>query len=144
MKPSTLARLDMLAAEQETQLLDAIRRHNATLEQTVHQRGMLASYRERLAASWQSGAEVQAVQARRAMQFVNASQGADAQITQAAQRAGEQLEAAITSLGHIQARRRALAEALRKLALQAERAAEQRMERDIPWRPAAGRIRRSA
>jgi flagellar biosynthesis chaperone FliJ len=144
MKPSTLARLDMLAAEQETQLLDAIRRHNATLQQTVFQHGMLASYRDRLAGSWQSGAVVQAVQARRAGQFATASHGADAQIGQTAQRASEQLEAAITSLGHIQARRRALAEALRKLSLQAERAAEQRTERDIPWRPDAGRTRRSA
>jgi len=144
MKPNTLARLDMLAAEQETQLLDAIRRHNATLEQALQQRDMLASYRERLSASWQNGAPVQAAQARRAMQFANASHGADAQIGQAAQRAREQLEAAITSLGQIQARRRALAEAMRKQALQDEREAEQRMERDIPWRPDAGRFRRSA
>ena len=78
---------------------------------------MLASYRERLSASWQNGAPVQAAQARRAMQFANASHGADAQIGQAAQRAREQLEAAITSLGQIQARRRALAEAMRKQAV---------------------------
>ncbi len=144
MKTQTLARLDMLAAEQETKLLEAIRRHNATIAQTAHQRGVLESYRDRLAASWQTGAIVPAAQARRAGQFVTASHGAQAQIDQAAGLAAEQLEAAITNLAKLQAHRRTLAKAQREAARQAENAAEQRQERDMPWRRQAGRARRSA
>jgi hypothetical protein len=132
MKPRLLSRLDLLAAEQETQLLETIRRQNAALKQTDHQRGVLASYRDRLAASWQNGAPVPAAQASRAGQFSAASHGAEAQIDHAAQLAAERLEAALADLAQVQARRRALGEASAKAVRQAERAAEQRLERDMP------------
>lgn len=139
MKPRTLARLDMLAAEQEIQALEAVRRHNATLHQAEEHRGLLAAYRARLAQSWQDGTVLPAAQARRAGQFSAASHGAEGQIIQAAGLAATQLEAAITQLGQVKAQRSALAEALRKAAQAAERATEQRAERDRPWRPASAR-----
>jgi hypothetical protein len=132
MKPRLLARLDLLTAEQETQLLETIRRQNAALKQTDQQRIVLASYRNRLAASWQDGAPVPAAQARRAGQFSAASHGAEAQIDHAAQLAAERLQTALADLAQVQARRRALGEASAKAARQAERAAEQRLERDMP------------
>ena len=138
MKPRTLTRLDMLAAEQETQALEAVRRHNVTLRQAVEHRGLLAAYRTRLAQSWQDGTVLPAAQARRAGQFSAATHGAEGQIEQAANLAAAQLESAITKLGQVRAQRRALAEALRKAAQAAEREAEQRAERD---RPAPGRTR---
>jgi flagellar biosynthesis chaperone FliJ len=139
MKPRTLNRLAMLAAEQETQALEAIRRHNATLHQAEQQRGILAAYRTRLAQSWQDGAIVPASQARRAGQFSAASHGAEGQIMHAAGVAAAQLETAVTKLSQVKVQRRALAEALRKAALAVERETEQRLERDRPWRPAAPR-----
>ncbi len=141
MKPRTLTRLDMLAAEQETQALEAVRRHNAILRQSEQQRGILAAYRARLAQSWQDGAIVPASQARRAGQFSAASHGAQAQIEHAAGLAAAQLETAITKLGQVKVQRRALAEALRKSAQAAEREAEQRLERNRPWRPGITRPR---
>ena len=74
MKPRTLARLDLLAADAGGALLDEIRRHNAALATVAQQRGVLAAYRDRLPASWQSGAVVPAGQARRAGHFAAASQ----------------------------------------------------------------------
>jgi len=133
MKPRTLSRLDMLAAEQERQWLDAIRRASATLKQTEQQRGVLAAYRGRLAASWQDGAVLPAAQARRAAQFITASHGAEAQIDQTAAQAEKQLEASITGLAQIRARRHTLSGMQRKAATQAEREAERRQERDIPF-----------
>jgi flagellar biosynthesis chaperone FliJ len=141
MKPRTLARLDMLAAAQETQALEAVRRHNATLHQAVEHRGLLAAYRARLAQSWQDGAVLPAAQARRAGQFSAATHSAEGQIDQAASLAATQLESAITKLGQVKAQRHALAEALRKAAQLAARETEQRAERDRPWRPNPARPR---
>ena len=141
MKPRTIARLDMLAAEQETQALEAVRRHNAALRQAEEQRGILAAYRLRLAQSWQGGDAIPAAQARRAGQFAAASHGAEGQIIQAASLAASQLESAITKLAQVKARRAALAEALRKAAQAAARATEQRAERDRPHRPGPARTR---
>jgi len=131
MKPRLLGRLNLLAAEQETQLLETIRRQNTALKQTDHQRNVLASYRDRLAASWQDGAPVPAAQARRAGQFSTASHGAEAQIDHAAQLAAERLELALADLAQVQARRRALGDASTRAARQAERTTEQRQERDL-------------
>ncbi|GLR67509.1 hypothetical protein GCM10010909_21900 [Acidocella aquatica] len=139
MKPRTLTRLDMLAAEQETQALEAVRRHSATLHQAGEQRGILAAYRARLAQTWQDGAVIPAAQAQRAGQFSAASHGAEGQIIHAASLAAAQLETAITQLGQVKVRRRALAEALRKAAQAAARETEQRAERDRPHRPAPAR-----
>jgi flagellar biosynthesis chaperone FliJ len=131
MKPRLLDRLNLLAAEQETQLLETIRRQNTALKQTDHQHNVLASYRDRLAASWQDGAPVPAAQARRAGQFSAASHGAEAQIDHAAQLAAERLELALADLAQVQARRRALGDASTRAARQAERTTEQRQERDL-------------
>lgn len=139
MKPRTLAKLDMLAAEQETQQLDAIRRASAMLKQTEHQRGVLEAYRQRLAGSWQDGAVLEAAQARRAGQFVIASHSAQAQIDAAAERAQQQLEAAIANLSQTRLRRRTLADMLRRGQVLAEREAERRLERETQWRPGPAR-----
>jgi hypothetical protein len=139
MKAKTLARLELLAAERELQSLEMVRRQNAALAQSEAQRGMLASYRDRLAASWQSGAVVAAGQARRAGQFSTASHGAEAQIGQAAQRATEQLESALDGLAQAQAKRRALREAMHDAARVQERKAEAAVERDLTWRGQTGR-----
>ncbi|HQT46410.1 MAG: hypothetical protein B7X08_01335 [Acidocella sp. 20-63-7] len=135
MKPRTLAKLDMLAAEQETQQLDAIRRASATLKQTEHQRGVLEAYRVRLAGSWQDGAVLEAGQARRAGQFIAASHSAQAQIDAAAERAQQHLEIAVANLSQTRLRRRTLADMLRRGEVLAEREAEQRLERETQWRP---------
>lgn len=144
MKARTLARLELLAAERELQMREAVRRQNAALARSEAQCGMLAAYRDRLAASWQSGAVVAAGQARRAGQFAAASHGAEAQIGQAARRAAEQLETATDGLAQAQAKRRALREALAEAAKAQARAAEKAVERDFIWRPESGRSRRSS
>jgi len=136
MKASTLTKLDMLAAEREAVLLEAIRRHNAVLKQNEYQRGVLESYRTRLAASWQDGAVVSAGQARRAGQFAAGALGAEEQILAAEARAMGQLEATIADLAKLKAHRRKLAERLRDAARKAEALAETRAERDRPFRPA--------
>lgn len=134
MKPETLARLDLLAAQRETKLLETIRRQNAALEQAAYQRGMLLSYRDRLAASWQSGVVVSAAQACRAGQFAAGALGAESQIVETEARAKEQLESAIADLARLKAHRRKLAERLRVARRRAQAAAELKAAQDLPWR----------
>lgn len=137
MKPRTLARLDLLAAERERRLLDEVRRHNASLAQIAQQRSVLAAYRERLAESWLGGAVVSAGQARRAGHFTAASRQAATQIEQMETQARQLLDAALQALAATQAHRHALHDAQRAAARQEERAAEQQQERAQPWRPRA-------
>jgi flagellar biosynthesis chaperone FliJ len=90
MKPRTMERLDLLAADAERRLLDDISRHQAALGQVQAQRDVLAAYRARLAQSWKGGAAVTAGQARSAGHFVAASQAAETQIDQMEARARQQ------------------------------------------------------
>lgn len=140
MKAATLARLDLLAAEREAKLLETIRRQNAALQQAAYQRGMLASYRDRLAASWQGGAVVSAAQACRAGQFVAGALGAETQIVDTEVRAKDQLEVAIADLARLKAHRRKLAERLREVLRRAQAAAELKIAQDQPWRRRTGDV----
>jgi flagellar biosynthesis chaperone FliJ len=135
MKTRTMERLDMLAAETETHLLEAIRQHNATLRQIDYQRGVLAAYRQRLAETWRHGGVVRAGEVLRANRFVSASETAETQVDGLERQTRAQLEQAMQKLAQIQERRRGLDEAQRKAALIEERAAETRRERLQPWRP---------
>ena len=134
MKPRTLARLDLLAADREALQVEALRRAQEKLRQSEAHRCLLAEYRDRLSASWQGGAVVTAGQARRAGQFVQASFGAEAQVEAAARQAGQQQAAATEGLAQLQARRRALREAITQHRRAADREAEQAVERAQPWR----------
>ena len=134
MKAATLTRLDLLAADREAKLLETIRQQNAALQQAAYQRGMLASYRERLAESWQGGGVVSAAQARRAGQFAAGALGAETQIVAAEARAKVNLEAAIADLARLKAHRRKLAERLRVARHRVQAAAELKAAQDLPWR----------
>jgi len=133
MRPRTMERLDLMAAESERRLLDEIRRHNATLEQIAEQRGVLAAYRERLLETWRSGVVVSAGQAQRAGRFVTASRTAESQVDLAEKQTRQQLDAALQNLAKAQAHRRGLNEMQCKVALEIERDAERRLERTQPW-----------
>jgi flagellar biosynthesis chaperone FliJ len=132
MKPRTIARLDMLAAERETQLQDAVRHHAASLTQSQQQRQMLAAYRDRLAASWQDGEPIDAAQARRASQFATGAQNAAAQIETTEAKAAAQLDDATAALVKLKSHRRKLAGQLRAAARAAAAEAAQKAERDRP------------
>ncbi len=134
MKPRTLERLELLAAEREAQLREAVRRHQATLKQNEVNREVLGSYRDRLATSWRDGSVVPAGQARRAGQFAEASFGAEAQIVEALELAAEQLALAMDGLADIQSHRRELREAIAQAERKARMAAELAIEQDRPWR----------
>ncbi len=133
MKPETLARLDLLAAQREAKVLETISRQTATLEQAAYQRGMLTSYRDRLTASWQGGEVVSAAQARRAGQFAAGALGAESQIAATEIRAKEQLEAAIADLARLKLHRRKLAERLREARRRMLAVAELKAAQDLPW-----------
>ncbi len=133
MKPRTLARLALLAAEREAQLGQALAQHRAVIQQNETQRAMLDAYRTRLAAGWQNGAVVTASQARRAGQFASASQSASAQMELAAQLAAQQFDDSIERLGEVRAYRRALGEAQARAAQAQARADERAAERDRQW-----------
>jgi len=134
MKPGMLARLEILAGEREAALLDAVARQQAALRQSRSQAAMLIAYRDRLAASWQSGAVLPAGQARRAGQFAAASIGAQAQIGQAAAQAEARLEQAMDQLSELRIQRRMLREAGLRAARALARAREAAAERDVTWR----------
>lgn len=135
MRPRTIARLDMLAAEREAQLQDAARRHGIALAQSQGQRQTLDAYRDRLAASWQDGQAVPAGQARRASQFASGAQNAALQIAAAEAAAAAQLQQTADELARLKSHRRKLAEFLRAAARAGAADAEQQAERDRPWRP---------
>ena len=137
MKPRTLARLALLAAGREAQLGEALRRHQAAMQQSAAQQALLEAYRARLAAGWQNGAVVAAAQARRAGQFSHASQAAGGQIQQAAQQAAQQFDATAARLGELMLQRRALAAIITEAAQAQTRAAERAAQRNTQWRPAA-------
>jgi hypothetical protein len=140
MKATTLVRLDLLAAERETVLLETIRHQNAALQQVAYQRGMLASYRDRLAASWQGGAVVNAAQARRAGQFAAGALGAATQIVETEVRAKEKLDAAIADLARLKAHRRRLGERLRAARRRAQAVVELKAAQDLPLRRVTGDV----
>jgi flagellar biosynthesis chaperone FliJ len=133
-KAATLARLDLLAADREAKLLETIRQQNAAMQQAAYQRDMLASYRERLAESWQGGAVVSAAQARRAGQFAAGALGAETQIVETEARAKAKLEAAVADLARLKAHRRKLGERLREVRRRAQAAAELKAAQDLPLR----------
>lgn len=139
MKPRTIARLDMLAAERESQLQDAARRHAAALAQSRAQREMLAAYRDRLTASWQDGEPIPAAQARRASQFATGAQTAAEHIETAETKAAAQLNDTAAELAKLKSHRRKLAGQLRDAARAAEAEAEQKAERDRPHKAFGGR-----
>lgn len=137
MKPRTLERLDLIAAETEQKLLEEITRHNHVLQQIDYQRRVLADYRGRLAETWRSGGVVFAGQARRAETFVSASEVAAQKIDAEEPRARKMLDDALQNLASVQQRRRGLQEARRKLLVAEERETERALERDLTWRPQA-------
>jgi len=134
MRPSTLARLERLAQERERALLDAVRRQQAMLRQSEQQTDTLAAYRDRLAASWQSGVALPAGQARRAGAFAAASLTAQAQVSEAARQAELALASALENLGTAQARRHVLTQAIAAAGRAELRAREDAAERDVTWR----------
>jgi hypothetical protein len=134
MKPQTLARLDLLAADRERRILEDIRAQQATLAQVAQQRSVLASYRARLSESWQGGEQVRAGQARSAGHFVTASQAADTQIDQMEARAHQQLASALATLASTKAHRRSLEAARAKAARAQEQIITQQQERALPVR----------
>jgi hypothetical protein len=132
MKLRTIARLDMLAAEREARLREAIRRHGGALAQSRQQSGMLHAYRTRLAASWQDGTAITAAQARRASQFAQGAQAAAAQIESAAAQTAAQLQEAVAELARLKTYRRSLAGTLHAGRQASIAAAAQKAERDRP------------
>ena len=132
----TLSRLDLLAAAREAQAVEAVRRQQAVLAQVDYQRGVLAAYRLRLAASWQNGAALAAGQAGRAEKFVAASDDAATQIGRVGQQAGAQLAPLLAQLAEVRATRRQLAEMQRTLTMQAIRESDDRQARALQHRPA--------
>jgi hypothetical protein len=132
----TLNRLDLLAAAKEAQAVEAVRRQQTVLAQVDYQRGVLAAYRLRLAASWQNGAVLAAGQAGRAETFVAASDEAATQIGQLGQQADAQLVLLLAQLAEVRTTRRQLAEMQRKLTMQAIRESGDRQASALQHRTA--------
>ncbi len=128
MKIRTVQRLDLIAAMREERVQEEIKRHNESLAQIAHQRGVLAGYRERLGESWRGGGVVTAGQAQRAGHFIRASQAAEVQITQTEAMARRQLDAALQNLARTQAHREGLDQVHRKAEIAMERLATLRQE----------------
>jgi flagellar biosynthesis chaperone FliJ len=135
MKTRTLERLDLIAAEAETKLLEEITRHNHVIGQIEYQRGVLAAYKARLAETWRHGGVVFAGQARQADRFVTASEDASRKIDAEEPRARKMLDAALQNLAAVQQRRRGLQEARRRALAAQDRDLERGLERALPWRP---------
>jgi hypothetical protein len=134
MKPQTLARLDLLAADRERRILEDIRAQQATLAQVAQQRSVLAAYRARLSGTWRGGEAVRADQARSAGHFVTASQAADTQIDQMEARAHQLLASALATLATTKAHRRSLEVARAKAARMQEQIITRQQERALPVR----------
>jgi hypothetical protein len=129
MKARLIARLDLLAELGEAKWLQEIARHSRALEQAARQRRLLLAYREKLRQSWRSGGLVEAGAAKRAADFIAASQTAELQIEQMERQATHQLALARQAFAETQERRRGLDEARREAAVVAERMTAQRLER---------------
>jgi hypothetical protein len=134
MNPRTIARLEIMAAARQAQILDDIRRQETALAQIDGQRNVLAAYCDRLLSSWQNGSTVDAAQAQRAGHFVAASKTASVQIELAAVQAARSRDAALQALAAHEAHRRGLAEALREATLALDRATEKTRETAMPFR----------
>jgi hypothetical protein len=111
MKDQTLARLQLLAELRRVKILDEMAGQTRTLREASGQKQLLAAYRDKLSESWRGGTTVEAGQARRAMDFITASQVADKQITLVEQRAEQALDQARSDFIRARERERHLAEA---------------------------------
>ena len=134
MKPSMIARLDLLAAAREAGLLEQVRQHSATLARGQAQDEVLAAYRARLSESWRHGAPVAAAQARIAEHFASGTEAVAEQIAQMRAEAQARLAHAADELAVLRAHRRQLANRLAEAARAAGTQAEQKAERTRIWR----------
>jgi hypothetical protein len=129
MKKRMIERLDLLAEIGEAKWLQEIVRHSGTLDHVAKQRGLLASYREKLRESWRGGSVLEAGAAKRAADFVGASAKAEQQIEQAERQAWQQLQRARQGLAQVQERRRGLTTAKQTIDMAEARTTAQRLER---------------
>ncbi len=129
MKRRLIDRLDLMAEIGEAKWLQEIARHSRALEQVAKQRRLLAAYREKLWGSWRNGGVVDAAAAKRAADFIAASDTAELQIEQMERQATQQLDLARQGFAQTQERRRSLDEKRRDAAALAERTTAQRLER---------------
>jgi hypothetical protein len=135
-KARLIARLDLLAEMGEAKWLQEIARQTKALDQASRQRRLLLAYREKLRQSWRGGGLVEAGAAKRAADFITASQTAEQQIEQMERQATQQLALARQGFAETQERRRGLEEARREASVQAERTTAQRLERAQTLAPA--------
>jgi hypothetical protein len=103
------------------------------------QRGVLAAYRDRLAAGWRQTGLVSAAEALRAVQFAAASDQAAGQMDAQEQAAAQLLAAQQAQLAELALRRRRLAALAQEAARAAATNVEKTLERNTTTNPAMTR-----
>ncbi|WP_298215980.1 hypothetical protein [Acidocella sp.] len=134
MTPRALERLDLLAAQKEAALVEALSRHSRAVQHFQAQREMLASYYARLDAGWRRAGGVTAGDAARAARF--GAQALAAMLQLDASLAAEQarLMESASALARLRAHRRALRERLAAKRRAAAARAEAKAAADLPAR----------
>lgn len=132
LKPSALAKLDLLAAAKEANLLEVLARHNKTLQNYAGQSDILANYQNRLTASWRSGAVISAGDAARAAKFAAQAETARQHLAHSIKTEQDKQFECITALAALRIRRKTLQERLNAAKKKEADQAFDRAERNIP------------
>lgn len=132
MKPQTLSKLDLLATAKEAALLEALERHNKTLQHYESQRTVLALYQERLTAGWHGGNTVPAGEAARAARFAAQAEAARKHLAQSMQTEQDQKAECTVALASLRTYRETLHERLKLAQRSAANQIQDRIERYAP------------
>ncbi len=108
MTPRTLERLDLLAAQKEAALAEALSRHSRAVQHFQAQREMLASYYARLDAGWRQAGGITAGDAARAARFGAQALAAMTQLDASLAAEQARLMESASSLARLRTHRRAL------------------------------------
>lgn len=132
LKPSALIKLDLLAAAKEANLLEALARHNKTLQHYESQRDILTNYQDRLTASWRNGRPIPAGDAIRAAKFAAQAEAARQHLAHNIKTEQDKQLECTTALAALRIRRKTLQERLQAAQKKETAQAFERAERNIP------------
>jgi hypothetical protein len=134
MRESLIDKLDMLAADEETDALDSLKRNTAALGKARGQQQVLSAYRDRLSTSFQGGVVLDAALVKNANHYIAATWKAEEQIAANALRIEGNIDRDMDTLASVRIERKNLHSARKKVEMHSARVLERRAELLTPPR----------
>lgn len=134
MRVSLIDKLDMLAADEETDALDSLERNTNALDKARSQQQVLSAYRDRLSTSFLGGDVLDAALVKTANRYIAATWKAEEQIEANAVRIEGNIGRDMDTLASVRIERNNLLSARKKVEIHSARVLERRAELLMPPR----------